>query len=131
MNPETRALADGTRVMFRPVEAGDKDLLQAGFDALTRETRYRRFSMPKPRLTAAELVFYTEMDGVDHFAVAVGRIDAHLQHFDQHATPVGNVIDRGACDLSQMDTARRAGLNCYRFHRHLHFVERRGCMFRN
>jgi len=79
MKPETRTLEDGARVLFRPVEPGDKDLVQAGFAALSRQTRYQRFSMPKAQLTEAELAFYTEMDGVRHFAVAAGRIDEHDQ----------------------------------------------------
>jgi len=79
MKPETRTLEDGERVLFRPVEPGDKELVQAGFVALSRESRYRRFSMPKAELTPAELAFYTEMDGVRHFAVAAGRIDENDQ----------------------------------------------------
>jgi len=79
VTPEIRILDQGERVLFRAVEPGDKDLLRAGFDALTREARYQRFSMPKAKLTPEELAFYTEMDGVRHFAVAAGRIDENDQ----------------------------------------------------
>ncbi len=79
MKPEVRILDGGQRILFRPVEPGDKDLVRAGFDALSRESRYQRFAMPKAKLTAAELAFYTELDGVRHFAVAAGRVDEQDQ----------------------------------------------------
>lgn len=75
MNPEVHTLDSGERVLFRPVQPDDKRLLLQGFGALSRESRYQRFSMPKNKLTDAELVFYTELDGINHFAVAAGLID--------------------------------------------------------
>jgi GNAT superfamily N-acetyltransferase len=75
MNPEIVTLPDGDRMLIRPVESSDKELLRRGFEALSRETRYQRFFAPKERLTEAELRYYTEFDGIVHFAVAAGLTD--------------------------------------------------------
>ena len=75
MKPEHRTLDSGERILFRPLEPGDKDLVRAGFEALSRVSRYQRFAMPKAKLTPKELAFYTEVDGVRHFAVGAGRVD--------------------------------------------------------
>ena len=77
MNHEVITLPNGDRIQFRPVGPEDKDLLRAGFESLSRESRYRRFSSPKTELTDAELAFYTEVDGVRHFAVGAGLLDEH------------------------------------------------------
>jgi len=75
MKPEVTTLSNGDRILYRPVEPGDKELIARGFETLSRETRYLRFSMPKTKLSKAELAFYTEMDGKRHFAVAAGLVD--------------------------------------------------------
>ncbi|MHC4847935.1 MAG: GNAT family N-acetyltransferase [Planctomycetota bacterium] len=75
MNPEHVTLDDGTRMLIRAVEPADKELLTGGFLSLSRESRYQRFFSPKHRLSAEELRFYTEVDGVSHFAVAAGVTD--------------------------------------------------------
>src|SRR3954447_10213227 len=68
---------------MRPIAPVDKDRLQAGVAALSPESAYARFLTGKSSLTAAELRYLTEVDGVDHIAlvvlhgielVAVGRI---------------------------------------------------------
>ena len=78
-------LNDGTRVLIRPIAPGDKRKLANAFGHLSAETVHRRFLSPKPRLSAAELRYLTEVDGDDHVAyvavladrpewlVAVGR----------------------------------------------------------
>jgi RimJ/RimL family protein N-acetyltransferase len=63
-------LADGTRVRIRPVEPGDKPRLAAALAQLSRETIRRRFLAAKPSLSAAELRYLTEIDGVEHLALA-------------------------------------------------------------
>lgn len=66
----------GVRVRFRPVTPADKDKLEAGFERLSEESRYRRFFAPKNALSPAELKFFTEPDGVDHIAIGAVAIDA-------------------------------------------------------
>src|SRR4051794_36292586 len=64
-------LHDGTPLLVRPIEATDKAMLAAGLTRLSETSRQRRFLGPKPKLTAAELRYLTEVDGHDHFAVVV------------------------------------------------------------
>src|SRR3954452_11281377 len=62
-------LEDGTALLVRPIEATDKAMLAAGLTRLSETSRQRRFLGPKPRLTAAELRYLTEVDWHDHYAV--------------------------------------------------------------
>ena len=61
-------LMDGTRIVMRPIEPGDKAGLAWGFDHLSPESRYRRFMGGVKRLTGPLLVALTEIDHVDHEA---------------------------------------------------------------
>ena len=67
--PDRVTLKDGTRIPLRPIRPDDKPRLQAAFDRLSRESRYRRFFSPKDRLTDAELAYLTEVDHHDHEAI--------------------------------------------------------------
>jgi RimJ/RimL family protein N-acetyltransferase len=69
-------LQDGTRVRIRPIEAGDKAGLQRGLALLSRESVRRRFLAAKPALSAAELRYLTEVDGVNHLALCAVLADA-------------------------------------------------------
>jgi RimJ/RimL family protein N-acetyltransferase len=62
---------DGGRVFqLRRFGVGDRDGLARLFTRLGSESRYRRFLSPKPELTARELTYLTDIDHVDHEAVA-------------------------------------------------------------
>jgi GNAT superfamily N-acetyltransferase len=69
---EAVVLRDGSRVTLRAVQPGDKELLRRGFERLSPESRFRRFLTSKRQLTDAELVYLTELDGIDH--VAIGAV---------------------------------------------------------
>jgi RimJ/RimL family protein N-acetyltransferase len=56
-------------MVVRPIEPGDKPLLVNGLRLLSPESQYRRFLSPKPRFTAGELRYLTEVDGTDHVAL--------------------------------------------------------------
>ncbi|MEM8882728.1 MAG: GNAT family N-acetyltransferase [Planctomycetota bacterium] len=77
MNSEKITLDDGTQMLLRPLRKEDRPLLVRGFESLSRESRYQRFFAPKARLSEEELKYYTEFDGVYHFAVAAGITDDH------------------------------------------------------
>jgi GNAT superfamily N-acetyltransferase len=62
-------LPDGTRILLRPIEAGDKARLSAALARLSQETIRRRFFAAKPRFTSRELRYLTEVDGRDHIAL--------------------------------------------------------------
>lgn len=61
-------LMDGSRIVMRPIEPGDKAGLAHGFEHLSAESRYRRFMGGVKRLTRPLLVALTEIDHVDHEA---------------------------------------------------------------
>jgi len=76
--------------VIRPIEPGDKELLVNGLRQLSEESIRKRFLAAKPRFTAAELRYLTEVDGRDHVAlvaeypgepvrrlIAVGRFVRH------------------------------------------------------
>jgi RimJ/RimL family protein N-acetyltransferase len=69
-------LSDGTPIELRPIRPDDKKGLAAGYAHLSERSRLRRFLGPKPRLTASDLRYLTEVDGVNHYAVVAmsGRL---------------------------------------------------------
>lgn len=70
---ERALLRDGTEVQLRLVRASDKDHVRDGFERMSPESRYRRFFTAKRRLTDAELRYLTEIDNVNHVAIAALR----------------------------------------------------------
>ena len=68
-------LPGGASFTVRPIRPDDKAALTDFFERLSPESRRRRFLGPKPRLTARDLAFLTEVDGCRH--VAVVAVDAH------------------------------------------------------
>jgi RimJ/RimL family protein N-acetyltransferase len=62
-------LNDGSAVLVRPIRAVDKERLAAGLDHLSEQSRLRRFLGPKPRFTAGELRYLTEVDRHNHYAL--------------------------------------------------------------
>ena len=67
---EALVLADGTRLLLRPIRREDRDELAALFARLTPESRRRRFLSPKHELTPRELAFLSDVDHVGHEAIA-------------------------------------------------------------
>jgi RimJ/RimL family protein N-acetyltransferase len=67
-------LADGARVLVRPVQPGDKPLFADAWQHFGEESRYRRFLGAKGGLSASDLAYFTEVDHVDH--EAIGARDA-------------------------------------------------------
>jgi GNAT superfamily N-acetyltransferase len=54
---------------LRRIAPEDKDALVAGLGRLSDRSVYQRFLSPKPRLTASELRYLTEVDFYDHHAL--------------------------------------------------------------
>jgi GNAT superfamily N-acetyltransferase len=67
---EEVALKDGLSVLVRPLGPDDKRLLRSAFEALSPETRYRRFFAPLQSLSTQDLRYLTEVDHHDHEALA-------------------------------------------------------------
>jgi len=62
-------LRDGSPLGVRPIEPGDKELLQRGVEELSPDSRYKRFLSASPRLTDSQLRYLTEVDHHDHEAL--------------------------------------------------------------
>ena len=82
-------LADGTRVLLRPIGREDREGLAALFARLTPESRHRRFLSPKHELTPRELVFFTDVDHVGHEAIVA------LDQRDGSIVGVGRYVHAG------------------------------------
>ena len=63
-------LPDGSEVLVRSVRSEDKPLFAAAWESFGDESRYRRFMATKTHLSARELAHFTEIDHVDHEAIA-------------------------------------------------------------
>jgi GNAT superfamily N-acetyltransferase len=63
------ALRDGSLVRVRQGHSSDRDLLLRGFQRLSTESRYRRFLVPKPELSEANVHYLTAIDHRDHEAM--------------------------------------------------------------
>ena len=72
--PHGVALRDGSRVVIRPIDSGDRDALGAAFERLGEQSRYRRFLTATPTLADWQLRYLTEVDQHDH--VALAAVDA-------------------------------------------------------
>jgi RimJ/RimL family protein N-acetyltransferase len=73
---EEVALRDGSRVLVRPVQPGDKALFAASWQHFGDESRYRRFLGAKGDLSASDLAYFTEVDHVDHEAIGARDADS-------------------------------------------------------
>jgi RimJ/RimL family protein N-acetyltransferase len=56
-------------IALRRIAPADKDALVAGLGRLSERSVYQRFLSPKPKLTASELRYLTEVDFSDHYAL--------------------------------------------------------------
>src|SRR3954465_6512041 len=62
-------LKDGNEVWVRPIQPTHKARLAAGVPPPSGTSRQKRCLGPKPKLTASELRYLTEVDGRDHYAI--------------------------------------------------------------
>ena len=77
---DATTLRDGSTIFLREVRDDDKAAIATGFEALSPESRYRRFFSGISRLSDADLRYLTEVDHHDHEAVIA---------FDSAGGPVG------------------------------------------
>jgi RimJ/RimL family protein N-acetyltransferase len=63
--------AYGIALEVRPLTSADRDRLAVAFGRMSERSRLRRFLAPKPRLSAAELSYLTDIDHLSHAALAV------------------------------------------------------------
>jgi ribosomal protein S18 acetylase RimI-like enzyme len=63
---------------LRPIRAQDKDRLTRFHSRLSADSRYRRYHGSKGDLSRRELIYLTEIDGLEHVAVVADRGDGEL-----------------------------------------------------
>lgn len=63
------ALEDGTQLQLRAIQPYDKAALADGFARLSHASRRSRFNAAKTALSDSELRFFTECDGLNHYAI--------------------------------------------------------------
>jgi GNAT superfamily N-acetyltransferase len=80
---------DDPEVTVRPLRPTDKDALRDLFDRLSPRSRMRRFLAPKPRLSAKEVAYLTEIDGRTHAALVAVGPDGAFVGVARYACPVG------------------------------------------
>lgn len=71
---EKIVLRDGTTAHLHLMRPADKEVLSAGFQRLSAQSRFTRFFTSKPALSAGELRFLTEIDGEFHVALGAWRV---------------------------------------------------------
>lgn len=69
----------GQPIVFRLVGPDDKTGILEGMKRMSPESRFLRFFSYRNHLTMTELRYLTELDYDDHFALAVGSLDAEGQ----------------------------------------------------
>lgn len=79
---EDVTLCNGLRLRIRAVRPTDKQHLLKGFRNLSSESRHLRFLAHKNDLTQEELHYFTELDGIDHFALAALELDRQYEEGD-------------------------------------------------
>ncbi len=72
---QTRVLADGSRLLVRPILPSDAGELRRGFHSLSQSSRYQRFLGQLAELTPSMLSYLTNVDGHDHVALVALRLD--------------------------------------------------------
>jgi RimJ/RimL family protein N-acetyltransferase len=82
------AVANGTRISLRRVDADDRTGLAALFARLSPQSRHQRFLSPKRELTPRELTFFTDIDHFSHEAIAA------VDHRDDSIVGVARYVRR-------------------------------------
>jgi GNAT superfamily N-acetyltransferase len=108
--PGQMTLADGARLRVRPIVPADREPLADAFDRLSDRSRRQRFLAPKPRLSARELNYLTDVDHVTHEAlVAIDETTGDIVGVGRYAT--GSAGDAAAdMALAVVDAWQRRGI---------------------
>ncbi len=68
-------LDNGRQIRLRLVRPSDKQEMERAFSELSVHSRHKRFFAAKASLSEAELRYFTETDGYDHFAIVAVELD--------------------------------------------------------
>jgi GNAT superfamily N-acetyltransferase len=108
--PGQMTLADGARLRVRPIVPADREPLADAFDRLSDRSRRQRFLAPKPRLSARELDYLTDVDHVTHEAlVAIDETTGDIVGVGRYATGSGGGVAADMA-LTVVDAWQRRGI---------------------
>jgi RimJ/RimL family protein N-acetyltransferase len=84
-----RRLPTAPELTVRAIHASDKPALLELFEALSAQSRLRRFLAPKPALSRRELAYLTEIDHVRHEALVAVAPDGSFVGVGRYACELG------------------------------------------
>jgi RimJ/RimL family protein N-acetyltransferase len=91
--PGQMTLVDGARLRVRPIVPADREPLADAFDRLSDRSRLQRFLGPKPRLSARELDYLTDVDHVTHEAIiAIDEASGAIVGVGRYATAEADAV---------------------------------------
>src|SRR5262245_3265085 len=107
-------LADATEVAIRMLCPEDREAFLAGFEGLSRESRYFRFFTAMPRLPDSVLQRLLNTDGTDHVALAAWCRAAPTWSLAWHASfdSVRGLIPRRSRSPSSTTCSGAASAGC-------------------
>jgi GNAT superfamily N-acetyltransferase len=109
--PGQMTLADGARLRVRPIVPADREPLADAFHRLSDRSRRQRFLAPKPRLSARELDYLTDVDHVTHEAlVAIDETTGEIVGVGRYATGSGGGGAAADMALAVVDGWQRRGI---------------------
>jgi protein lysine acetyltransferase len=108
--PGQMTLADGALLRVRPIVPADREPLADAFARLGDRSRHQRFLGPKPRLSARELDYLTDVDHVRHEAlVAIDEATGQIVGVGRYATDTGGGVEAGMA-LAVTDAWQQRGI---------------------
>jgi len=126
---ERAILRDGSEVHLRMIGSADRELLSAGFERMSPESRYRRFFSLKKTLTERELDYLTDVDSENHVAIGAGR---YLPDGTEQGLGVARLVRLADCPdtaeaaIAVVDDAQGIGLGTLLFQRLVAAAAERG-----
>ncbi len=72
---EIVSLPSDREVIVRPIRASDGPELNAAYDRLSPQSKYRRFLAAKPHLSDSDTRYLVQVDGEDHFALVATPVE--------------------------------------------------------
>ena len=95
----------------RPIEAGDRCALAAAFARLSPQSRLSRFLAPKPKLSARELSYLTDIDHVTHEALAAVDGQGHIVAVARYASWPSSSREAAEMAVAVVDSFQRRGID--------------------
>ncbi len=127
--PDVVTIRDGSVLYVRRVRPSDKPHFTRGFARLSRESRYFRFLADRKELSEADLIYLTEVDFEDHYAVVTFR---RLENGEEEGVGVARFVrltdrpEAAEVAVTVVDSWQRRGVGTMLYDRLLAAARKRG-----